>query len=125
MLLDTHVLWWLLEQPKKLGKNLRAKLSRSSLVLYSPMTVFELYQKAKKKKLNVPENLVELIKQSGLQELQLNSYHAMYSRYISHQITDPIDCLLISQAQAKKVDFYTSDSKILSLGLDFVKDASI
>jgi PIN domain nuclease of toxin-antitoxin system len=89
------------------------------------MTVFELYQKAKKKKLNVPENLVELINQSGLQELQLNSHHAMYSRYISHQITDPVDCLLIAQAKAKKVDFYTSDSKILSLGLDFVKDATV
>jgi PIN domain nuclease of toxin-antitoxin system len=125
VLLDTHVLWWLLQQPKKLGKNILSELSSSSLVLYSPMTVFELYQKAKKKKLNVPENLVELINQSGLQELQVNSHHAIYSRYISHQITNPIDCLLIAQAQAKKVDFYTSDSKILSLGLNFVKDASI
>jgi hypothetical protein len=33
--------------------------------------------------------------------------------------------MLLAQAQSEKIDFYTSDRKMLSLGLDFVKDVSL
>ncbi|MEY3561928.1 MAG: hypothetical protein RL068_1080, partial [Actinomycetota bacterium] len=37
---------------------------------------------------------------------------------------DPFDWMLVSQALANEADFYTSDMRLLSLGLDFVKDAT-
>lgn len=125
MLLDSHVIWWILNQPGRLGKNLTRKLSGSTLVLYSAATVLELFQNNIRGKLKVPENLVALINQSGLLELQLTAEQAEQSRHISPEVTDPFDRILLGQAQWQEVDFYTSDMRILSLGLDFVKDASL
>lgn len=125
MLLDSHSVWWLLTNQKRIGKSLRQKLDRHQVCFYSPATVFELFQKSRKGKLRIPDNLVELIQQAGLQELPLNSQHAHDSRFISPDIFDPFDRMLLAQAQCEKIDFYTSDAKILSLGLDFVKDVSV
>lgn len=124
MLLDSHSVWWFLTNQKRIGKSLRQKLERHHVCFYSPATVFELFQKSRKGKLRVPDNLVELIQQAGLLELPLNSQHAHDSRFISPEIYDPFDRMLLAQAQCEKINFYTSDSKILSLGLEFVKDVA-
>lgn len=125
MLLDSHSVWWLLTDQKRIGKTLRQKLERHHACFYSSVSVFELFEKSRKGKLRVPENLVALMQQAGLLELQLNSKHTFDSQFISSQINDPFDRILIAQAQFEKIDFYTGDSKILSLGLDFVKDVSL
>jgi PIN domain nuclease of toxin-antitoxin system len=38
---------------------------------------------------------------------------------------DPLDSLILAQASYEDVDFYTSDQRILDLGLSFVKDSSV
>jgi PIN domain nuclease of toxin-antitoxin system len=125
MLLDSQTVWWLLTGDRPVGKSLMQKLNKNHIAFFSAATVFEFFQKAKKGKLRVPDNLVELIRQTGLQELQINAEHASDSRFISPEIYDPFDRMLLAQAQSEKIDFYTSDRKILSLGLDFVKDVSL
>jgi PIN domain nuclease of toxin-antitoxin system len=125
MLLDSQTVWWLLTEDRPIGKSLLQKLNRHHIAFFSPATVFEFFQKSRKGKLRVPENLVELIRQMGLQELQISAEHASDSRFISPEIYDPFDRMLLAQAQHEKIDFFTSDKKILSLGLDFVKDASL
>lgn len=125
MLLDSQTIWWLLTGEKRVGKTLQHKLDRNHIAYYSAATVFEFFQKARKGKLKVPENLVQLIQQTGLQEMQLTTGHASESRFISSEIYDPFDRMLLAQAQSEKIDFYTSDRKMLSLGLDFVKDVSL
>ena len=125
MLLDSQTIWWLLTGEKRVGKTLQHKLDRNHIAYYSAATVFEFLQKERKGKLKVPDNLVELIQQTGLQEMQLSTEHASASRSISSEIYDPFDRMLLAQAQSEKIDFYTSDRKILSLGLDFVKDVSL
>lgn len=125
MLLDSQTIWWLLTDDKRIGKSLQHKFNRSHIAHYSSATVFEFYQKSRKGKLNVPENLVELIKETGLQELQFSSDHASELRHISPEVYDPFDRMLLAQAKYEKFDFYTSDEKILSLGFDFVKDVTL
>lgn len=125
MLLDSQTIWWLLTGDKRIGKSLLHKFNRNHIAHYSAATVFELFQKARKGKLNVPENLVELIKETGLQELPFSSDHASESRLISPEVYDPFDRMLLAQAKCEKFDFYTSDETILSLGYEFVKDVTL
>lgn len=125
MLLDSQTIWWLLTGDKRIGKSLQHKFNRNHIAHYSAATVFELFQKARKGKLNVPENLVELIKETGLQELPFSSDHASESRLISPEVYDPFDRMLLAQAKYEKFDFYTSDEKILLLGYEFVKDVTL
>ncbi len=125
MLLDSQTIWWLLTDDKRIGKSLTQKLNRNHVAHYSAATVFELFQKARKGKLNVPENLVELINETGLLELQFSSNHASESRLISPEVYDPFDRMLLAQAKYEKFDFFTSDKKILSLGFEFVKDVTL
>lgn len=125
MLLDSQTVWWLLTGDRLVGKSLLQKLNRNHIAFFSAATVLEFFQKSRKGKLRVPENLVELIRQIGLQELQISAEHASDSRFISPEIYDPFDRMLLAQAQYEKIDFYTSDSKILRLGLDFVKDTTL
>jgi len=125
MLLDSQSVWWALTDAKRLGKALRQKLDRNHIAYYSVVSVFEFFQKSRNGKLRVPENLVQLLQESGLHEIQFHSNHAMESRFISPEIVDPFDRMLIAQAQWGEIDFYTSDRTILALGLEFVKDVSI
>jgi PIN domain nuclease of toxin-antitoxin system len=124
MLLDTRTAWWLVRKPEMLGKNLVRKFEKNKAAFFSPISVFELLQKNAKQNMGVPANLAEVFFASGLLELNLNSDHAGAAVNFSSSISDPFDRLLLAQAEVQQLDFYTSDSKILSLGIEIVKDAS-
>ncbi len=124
MLLDTHTAWWLVRKPKMLGKNLLRKFERNKAAFFSPISVYELQQKNAKQNMGVPTNLADVFYASGLLELNLNSEHSVAAMNFSSSISDPFDRLLLAQAEVQQLDFYTKDSKILSLGLEIVKDAS-
>ena len=122
MLLDTNTAWWLVRKPEKLGKSLIRKFEKNKAAFFSPISVFELLHKNSKQNLGVPANLAEVFSRSGLLELNLNSEHAVAAMNFSSSISDPFYRLLLAQAEVHQLDFYTKDSKILSLGLENVKD---
>lgn len=125
MLLDSHIVWWLLYEPKKLGKSLVRKLERNSVAFFSSASVYELVTKGLSGKLDLPDDFVSQLSAAGLSEIAFTAEHAAQSRFISRQISDPFDRLLLAQAEFEQIDFYTQDAKILSLGLNFVKDAGL
>ena len=125
MLLDSHIVWWLLYEPKKLGKSLVRKLERNSVAFFSSASVYELVTRGLSGKLDLPDDFVSQLSAAGLSEITFTSEHAAQSRFVSRQTSDPFDRLLLAQAEFEQIDFYTQDAKILSLGLDFVKDAGL
>ena len=125
MLLDSHIVWWLLYEPKKLGKSLVRKLERNSVAFFSSASVYELVTKGLSGKLDLPDNFVSQLSAAGLSEIAFTAEHAAQSRFVSRQISDPFDRLLLAQAEFEQIDFYTQDAKILSLGVDFVRDAAL
>lgn len=125
MLLDTHTAWWVIRKPQKLGKAFIRKLDRNRTAFFSPLSIFELLQKNAKQNMGVPANLQRVFLGSGLAELHLTGEHAANALNFNHQLTDPFDRLLLAQAEFEQIDFYTQDSKILSMGLNFVKDAGL
>lgn len=125
VLLDTHVLIWLHREPGRIGKQARRAIENAATVYYSPLSLFEFMQKddeqASKTKVLAAASLT-----AGLIELTLDTNQVMESsRFGSLENTDPFDRLLISQASSEGMDFYTADSRLLSLGFPMIKDATV
>jgi len=125
VLLDTSTLIWLHRKPGLLGKKTTAALQKAAAVYFSPLSLFEIAQKdgidATGTKLIAKASI-----EAGLVELPVSAAQVLESsRFGTLRNTDPFDLLLISQAVSAGFDFYTSDQRLLALGFDWIKDASL
>lgn len=127
MLLDTNALIWALSNPSKFGRQFRRRFEGASWAYYSPVSIFELQLLSRKQRgPQLPPNLSKMLQEIGLVELSYSAQAAEAARDFSQLVnTDPFDWMLVSQAASSDVDFYTSDSRLLSLGLSFVKDSTV
>ena len=111
-------------RPSLLGRQAVHSLESAKGLYFSPITFFEWLQKddylgttAKK--------LAAATLTSGIEELPLSARAALEAqRFGSLRGSDPLDFLLLYQAAEAEMDFYTSDRRLLNLGLDFVKDST-
>lgn len=113
MLLDTHVLLWLLADDPTLGDRARDTLG-SSAAHVSAASMWEIAIKAGLGKLSVPDDLPDRIEAAGLAWLSVSSEHAWASRDVAglpHR--DPFDRLLVAQAAAENMLFLTADRVLL------------
>jgi PIN domain nuclease of toxin-antitoxin system len=123
ILLDTHVLLWVHTKPSRLGKKTRYVLTGNDEIFFSPLSVFEWFQKDGLDGLTA-NDLIAATKEVGFTELPLRlEAIADVPRFGALRNRDPMDLLLLSQAAAGHMHFYTADQFLLNLGLDFVKDA--
>lgn len=123
ILLDTHVIQWLHTKPTRLGTKTRYAIQAANSVFYSPLSFFEWIQKddvtGGRARL-----LIEATKDVGFQQLPLTTEAVLEaSRFGSLRGRDPLDLLLLSQASAGRLRFFTADQTLLGLGFDFVKNA--
>lgn len=124
ILLDTNVLNNLHTRPSLLGKQTVRKLESAKGLFFSPITFFEWLQKddylGATAKLLAAATIA-----AGIEELPLSARAALEAqRFGSLRGSDPLDFLILSQAAQAEMDLYTSDRRLLSLGLDFVKDST-
>jgi PIN domain nuclease of toxin-antitoxin system len=124
ILLDTNVLTWLHQKPSKLGARTLARITEAHTVYYSPLSFFEWLQKDGPRGLNA-QLLIDATRSLGFTELPLTGRAAQEAtRFGPLRNRDPLDALILAQASHEEVDFYTSDQRILDLGLSFVKDST-
>jgi PIN domain nuclease of toxin-antitoxin system len=126
ILLDSNALLWAIVSPSRLGRQLSKRLERLGCAFYSPLSTLELQiAHLKGKAPALPHRLEHLLTELGFYELPFRQIDSEAAARLSQlQKTDPFDWMLVSQALANEADFYTSDMRLLSLGLDFVKDAT-
>lgn len=125
ILLDTNVLTWLHQKPSRLGVRTRARIADAHTVYYSPLSIFEWLQKDDPKGLNA-QLLIDATRSLGFTELPLSGRAAQEAtRFGPLRNHDPMDSLILAQASYEGVDLYTSDQRILDLGLSFVKDSTL
>jgi PIN domain nuclease of toxin-antitoxin system len=123
-LLDTNVLTNLHFRPSRIGKQTRQSLERAKAIYLSPITIFEWLQKDDFLG-STTEKLTRFSMDMGFKELPLTATAAMEAkRFGILRGTDPLDFLILAQAAHSALDLYTSDTRLLSLDLDFVKDAT-
>lgn len=125
LLLDSHVLLWVLTGARRLGPASTAQIDESSTVFVSAATVLELTIKAMLGKLSIPDGLVARLTDAGFDHLDITTDHAealtAYPELARH---DPFDRLLVAQAATESLVLVTADRVLLGMGLPFVVDAA-
>jgi PIN domain nuclease of toxin-antitoxin system len=110
LLLDTHVvLWWLNDDPA-LPEELKGKLDHDPDMYVSAATIWEVAIKQATGKLEGPDNLPELIRDSGFVPLHINHEHAMAAGRLPLIHRDPFDRMLVAQARCEDLTLVTHDS---------------
>ena len=114
MLLDTHVVLWLLTDDPRLGTRSRARLAAASERLVSTASLWEMAIKVDLGKLTVPADLPARIDAAGLGWLEPSAAHTWAVRDV-HGLPhrDPFDRLLLAQASVERLPFLTADQVLL------------
>lgn len=114
LLLDSHVLLWSLMDVSRLGTLAREAItSPENEVLVSAVSLWELALKREKGKLTAPDDLTTIVEQKGFTPLPLSLFHAEQAAALPMHHKDPIDRMLIAQAQAEGLVLVTGDAHIL------------
>lgn len=114
LLLDTHVVLWLLDGSPRLGGRARERITAGEVVFVSAASAWEMSIKANLGKLTLPADLDEVIERSGLRDLPVTRRHALASGHTVLPHRDPFDAILVAQATAERLTLLTADEKLLS-----------
>lgn len=118
MLVDTHVMLWLVSGDDRLGPRARSALVAAPERLASTASLWEAAIKVQIGKLAAPETLPDLVTAAGLEWLPIDAHHAWGIRTLRglpHR--DPFDRLLLAQAHAVGVPLLTADRALLTADL--------
>ncbi|MGA1512576.1 MAG: type II toxin-antitoxin system VapC family toxin [Aquiluna sp.] len=114
LLLDTHVgLWWLQGSDRLKDSVVVLLKDATNEVFVSAASVWEIVIKQGLGKLEAPDDLLDLIEQSGFEALSISSFHAEQAGRLPLAHKDPFDRMLIAQAQAEGLILVTHNEAIL------------
>ena len=113
LLLDTHVLLWAFENSPELAEDAReAIIDGNNLVFVSSATVWEISIKKAIGKLEVPDNLLEEIRDHRFTQLNMEFEHSLLAGALPFIHKDPFDRMLVAQAMVEKLTIITRDDFI-------------
>lgn len=126
ILLDSHVLLWVLAGSERLGKRARTALAEAEVVFASAASVWELAIKSMLGKVRLPNDLVARLEEQGLSILDVTAAHALaIRRFPEIARHDPFDRLLVAQAHSDGLRLLSADRVLLDLGRRFIVDAEV
>ena len=116
LLLDTHVLLWMAEGSRKLGKRAAAVIADpASEIWLSAASVWEIANKAARGRLrlSVPmaKWLPSRVRENDLQPLPVTQDHVIAAAELPRHHEDPFDRMLIGQAQIEDLTILTADAQ--------------
>lgn len=114
LLLDTHVVLWLLDDNPRLGHGARDRIVAARPAFVSAASVWEMSIKASLSKLTLPTDLDEAITASGLGDLPVTRVHASAFDITALPHRDPFDAMLVAQATTEGLTLLTADEKLLA-----------
>ncbi len=111
-LLDTHILLWWLEDNPKLPWNIREIIQNpESLIFVSAATMWEMSIKKSLGKLDIPDDLLEMLKDNEFQVLGVTADHGLKVGDLPYHHKDPFDRILIAQALCERLMVISRDDK--------------
>lgn len=126
ILLDTNVLIFYLMEPARIGKLAQRAIGKSSFLYYSPISIAEIQIKSGRRSDRLLSQGLADFEGVGLMKSSFDFEASLaMSRFRSLLKTDSFDWMLLSQAAALSAQFFTTDQRLIELGLDFVVDASV
>lgn len=125
VLLDTHVLLWMIAEPHKVGRKTRTLLESAEVQLrLSTASLFEIAVKYSLKKLPLPEPpaayLPRYLDQMGIVDLAVDRYHAFRVTQLPWHHRDPFDRLILAQALVEKFPLVTADEQLMDYKVTIV-----
>jgi PIN domain nuclease of toxin-antitoxin system len=114
LLLDTHVVLWLLDDSPRLGSDARVHIAASGAVFVSAASIWELEIKAAIGKIELPDDLDDAIDRSALRDLPVTRRHALASDLMALSHKDPFDATLVAQVTVERLTLLTADGKLLT-----------
>jgi PIN domain nuclease of toxin-antitoxin system len=125
VLLDTHVLIWLVEGDKNLSSVARSAIEDEDNSLYlSIASLWEITIKLSLGKLDLQLSVDEMVESflipGGIEILQIETNHLSILRDLPLHHRDPIDRLIIAQAQAENMTLISADGVFARYGVDLV-----
>ncbi len=122
ILLDTHVLIWVLENNPKLSKVAReAIIKGSNVVFVSTASIWEISIKKSMGKLTIPDNLHQEIEKHRFTLLDINYDHAQLAGELPNIHKDPFDRMLVAQTQLENLTLITADANIHKYEIKLLK----
>lgn len=112
LLLDTHTLLWAIEGGRQLRPSTLEAIFINNRVYVSAASYWEIAIKAALGKLQLANDPLEFIENSGFAELPVYFRHAELAASLPLHHRDPFDRMLIAQAQAEGLTLVTDDSQI-------------
>jgi PIN domain nuclease of toxin-antitoxin system len=116
ILLDTHILLWVISTPERLSAQMRAAiLNTANDVLFSAASIWEIAIKAALRRGNFvaqPDAVTREALDIGFIELPVHATVAAHVADLPHIHRDPFDRLLIAQAIAEPAILYTADARL-------------
>jgi PIN domain nuclease of toxin-antitoxin system len=113
LLLDTHVVLWLLDDSPRLGIEARDRIAASAAVYVSAASMWELTIKAAIGKIALPHDLDNAMDKSALRDLPVTRRHALAFDLMALPHKDPFDAVLVAQATVERLTLLTADAKLL------------
>lgn len=100
LLLDAHaLLWWLADDPQLNTAAARSIADPTNDVVVSAATVWEVEVKRVAGRLSAPANLLDAIRQTGMDTLPVTAPDAVTAAGLPIHHSDPFDRMLVAQAQ--------------------------
>ena len=113
LLLDTCVLLWWLDDPDLLSEGASTAIKEpDNEIIVSVVLVWEVAIKKALGKLETPENLKEMIADSGFELIPIDYEHAWQVKDLPFHHKDPFDRLLVTQAKVEHLTIVTRDPKL-------------
>ena len=110
ILLDTHVLLWVLVEPERISENVLQEIKNPANRIYvSSVSILEMVIKQSLGKLNVPDNIESVLNLQRFLQLPITFKHALHVGNLPSIHGDPFDRLLIAQAQEDGLILVTAD----------------
>jgi PIN domain nuclease of toxin-antitoxin system len=113
LLLDTHILLWLMEDDPQLTASAHSLIVNASEVYVSSASIWEIAIKWRLGKIQEnPEVIAEQLLAAGLKELLVSNRHAVATGRLPLLHRDPFDRLLVAQAISETMRLLTSDAQL-------------
>ena len=120
LLLDTHIVLWALNDDPALKPAMRTSIQTAEVVFVSAVSIWEIAVKRSLGKLEVPDNLAELVLRAGCQPLPISWAHAADAGQLPRHHKDPFDHLLIAQARCEGLALATVDRMFRQYKVDLL-----
>ena len=125
ILLNTHVVYWSVTDPARLGPQTKDLINRSIHRYVSSVSHVEFRIKAMKGRLRLPDNLPAALASNGLLGLPFSGEHAAAMEWFPELSThEPFDRMLLAQAAHERLTFLTADRRLLDLNRPWISNAT-